>query len=84
MQMVERDPLTAMSITIVGKVSASPKDRISAIDLAAKYGLGTKDEISIVSADVVARLERQAARFVSELTPDALEVVRRIVDEVWQ
>jgi hypothetical protein len=84
LQMTERDPLMAMSITIIGKVSASPKDRISAIDLAAKYGLGVKDEISIVSADVVARLERQAARFVSELTPEALNVVRRIVDEVWQ
>jgi hypothetical protein len=78
------DAIEAMSITIVGKVSATPKDRIAAIDLAAKYGLGTKDEISIVSPDVLARLEQQAARFVSELTPDALEVVRRIVDEVWQ
>lgn len=78
------DAIEQMSITVVGKVSASPKDRLTAIDLAAKYGLGTKDELSIVSPDVLSRLEQQAARFVSELTPEALEVVRRIVDEVWQ
>lgn len=78
------DAIEAMSITVLGKTSPSSRDRISAIDLAAKYGLGTKDEISVVSADVQSRLEAQAARFVAELGPDALAIVKRITDEVWQ
>lgn len=78
------DAIEAMSITIIGKTSPSPRDRINAIDLAAKYGLGTKDEISVVSADVMARLDAQAARFVAELEPEALAIVKRITDEVWQ
>lgn len=84
MKTISKDIVEIMSLTIVAKVSASPRDRLSAIDLAAKYGLGTKDEISMVSPDVVARLERQAQRFIAELEPGALEVVRRIVDDVWQ
>jgi hypothetical protein len=36
----------SMLVEIDGQVSASPKDRISALDLAAKYGLGTVKEIS--------------------------------------
>lgn len=84
LELITKDPLEAMGLTILGRTSASPRDRISAIDLAGKYGLGTKDEITVVSADVMSRLEAQAARFVAELPPAALEIVRRITDEVWQ
>lgn len=38
---------TAGLVEIDAMVSASPKDRLAALDLAAKYGLGTLREISI-------------------------------------
>lgn len=84
MKTISKDIVEIMSITIVVKASASPRDRLSAIDLAAKYGLGTREEINLISPDVIARLDHQAARFVAELSPDALAIVKQITDEVWQ
>jgi hypothetical protein len=45
--------------SIKGLRSARPGDRTKAMDVLAKYGLGTKDETTIVSADVTDRLKRQ-------------------------
>jgi hypothetical protein len=39
--------VTALLVEIQGQISASPKDRLGALDLAAKYGLGTVKEISV-------------------------------------
>ena len=46
---------------IADEITHSPADRLRAIDLLAKYGLGTKEEITLVSEDVRTRLERQVS-----------------------
>lgn len=52
-------------------ISASPKDRLAALDLAAKYGLGTLKEVSIEN--------------VRERVAGTLEVIRsHIAPEVYQ
>lgn len=40
-------------------IAASTDQRLKANEQALKYGLGTKDELSVVSPDVVRRLEQQ-------------------------
>lgn len=60
------------------------RDRRQAIETMFRFGLGTSDHLTVVSPDVVARLQTQAQRFVDELTPEALAIVRRITDEVWR
>lgn len=46
---------------IADEITHSAADRLRAIDLLAKYGLGTKEEITLVSEDVRTRLERQVS-----------------------
>lgn len=73
-----------MGIKDIIEKAVSANDRKQAIDTLLKYGVGTQDEISVVSPDVMARLEAQASRFVAELEADALAIVKAITDEVWQ
>ena len=53
---------------IADEITHTPADRLRAIDLLAKYGLGTKEEITLVSEDVRTRLERQVSLIASRPT----------------
>lgn len=44
---------------LLAKYTAGEIDHVRFADFLAKYGLGTKDELSVVSPDVVKRLEQQ-------------------------
>jgi hypothetical protein len=62
--------------------SASPGDRLKALDLAGKYGLGVKEEITVTSPDVVTRLQRQVSVILSRETWSAADLLTAL-DEVW-
>lgn len=67
------------------QVRASVDQRLKALEQAWKYGLGTKDEITVVSPEVMDRLTRQAAVLVEELdAPTAERVFARLTSEVWK
>ena len=76
------DAAKSALITIQAKESASPGDRIRALDLAAKYGLGTKDEVTLVSPDVRARLEATVGLVASQTQWNTDELLARL-DAVW-
>lgn len=69
-------------ITIAAKTSASPRDRIGALDLAAKYGVGTKDELSVVHPDVVKRLEQTVALIASQPEWHAVTLLEQL-SPIW-
>lgn len=75
-------PEDVLLISLRGKESASPGDRIKALDLAAKYGLGTKEEITLVSPDVRARVESTVALISTRPTWDAVDLLAEL-DKVW-
>lgn len=81
------------AVEIEATASASPKDRISAFDAAAKYSLGQKVEVTLVSDEVKDRVSATLAVIRDELPgmiraapadPDAVaeRLVNRL-DEVW-
>lgn len=81
-KMEAKDPATLFMVSVRGKVSASPSERIKALDLAAKYGMGTKDEITIVSTDVRGRIDRQVSLIASRPTWTREELLTQL-SEVW-
>lgn len=60
-----------------GKVS-----KIAAMDLLGKYGIGTTGSVTIVSPDVISRLERQATAIASRPQWDTVELLALLRD-VW-
>ena len=75
-------PEDAILVTLRGRESASPSDRIKALDLAAKYGLGTKDEVTLISPDVRARVEATVQLITTRATWEA-NVLLAELDKVW-
>lgn len=69
-------------ITLRGRESATPNDRIKALDLAAKYGLGTKDEVTLISPDVRARVEATVALIATRPTWNSPDLLTEL-DRVW-
>lgn len=69
-------------ITLRGRESATPNDRIKALDLAAKYGLGTKDEVTLISPDVRARVEAQVALIATRTTWSTADLFSEL-DKIW-
>ena len=69
-------------VTLRGRESASPSDRIKALDLAAKYGLGTKDEVTLISPDVRARVEATVSVITSRPSWDSADLLAHL-DSVW-
>lgn len=57
-------------------------DRIRALDTLAKYGLGTRDELEVVSPDVQTRLEAQAKLIASRKSWAAKDLLNAL-DGVW-
>lgn len=62
---------------IADKEDSSASDRIRAVDVLAKYGLGEKTELTMVSPDVTARLQATVT-LVSQKAPELLEELERI------
>lgn len=67
---------------LLARYTAGELDHIRFADFLAKYGLGTKDELSVVSPDVVARVERQVQLIASRPTWGSEELLA-LLSEVW-
>lgn len=81
-QMEAKDPAALFMLSIRGRVSATPSERIKALDIAAKYGLGTKEEITVVSEDVRHRIQTQAQLIASRPTWTREDLLAQL-SEVW-
>ena len=68
---------------LLEQYNAGTLDHIRFADFLAKYGLGTKEELSIVSSDVKARLIRQVQVITAALEPDAASALLAQLDAVW-
>lgn len=69
-------------ITIEGKVSASPRDRIAALEYAARYGLGALKDISVDS--VRERMQRTLDILQARTTPEQYVEIVRELQPVWE
>lgn len=69
-------------VKLRGHESVTPGDRLRALDLMAKYGLGTKDEVTVVSPDVRARVERTVQLIGQQPTWDSAALLDRL-DAIW-
>lgn len=67
---------------ITVKISASPKDRIAALDFAAKYGVGTTDTLTVVSEDVSTRLRSTIEAVQSRSTWNSEELLDQL-EAIW-
>lgn len=76
------DPATLALLTVEGRRSAKPRDRTGAIDLLAKYGLGTTKELSV--EHVRGRLEETYRVLAAELPADVFARVDAALAEVWR
>lgn len=72
----------AQLVTLEGIESATPGDRVRAFDAFAKYGIGTKDEVTVISPDVRARVERTVQLIAQQETWSSEELLRRL-DPIW-
>jgi hypothetical protein len=68
---------------ITVKISASPKDRIAALDFAAKYGVGTTDTLTVVSDDVGHRLRSTIETIQSKAHWESDELLD-LLEGIWQ
>lgn len=64
------------------EASASPRDRLAALDLQAKYGLGTTKDVSI--EHVRERVQRTIDVLRARLDPGTLEAVLADLKPIWQ
>lgn len=69
-------------IRLKARESATPRDRLSALDLMAKYGIGTKDEVTLVSPDVRLRLERTVQIIAQQESWTSEDLLARL-DAIW-
>lgn len=67
---------------LTDQIRASVDQRLKANEQAFKYGMGTKDEISVVHPDVVDRLERQVALIMGRPVWNRDELLA-LLSEVW-
>lgn len=80
--LVPKHPDRAAFVVIEGLVSASALDRIKAIDLTAKYGLGTTSELTVDA--VRGRLE-ETIRIIRDILPEKqANTVLDKLDPVWR
>lgn len=67
-----------------GKFKAYPSDRLRAVELAAKYSIGEKSELTLVSPEIVARLEHQAQIIASQPNWDSETLLAKLTEDVWR
>jgi hypothetical protein len=84
-QMQASHPKAQAMLTIRGKRTARPGDRIKAIDTIGKYGPGQKIEnvMTVVSPEVVGRLNQTLRVIASRDTWNANDLINRL-EEVWK
>lgn len=80
-EIVPLNPETAGLVTIVGEVSASVKDRISALDFGAKYGVGTLKEVSV--EDVRGRVRQTLDVIRGALPADQADAIIASIRPLW-
>lgn len=81
-QLKPNDPSLLLTVNVEGKTSPKARDRLGALDILAKYGLGP---VNGVSADyVVERLEKQYRILLDKLEPDVFEDVSGLLADVWR
>lgn len=80
-QIAATDPEKAEYVEINAMVSASPKDRIAALDLQAKYGLGQLKEISI--EQVRERVAQTLAVIRQHVPPETYEKMAPQLRAAW-
>jgi hypothetical protein len=69
-------------LTFPAMTSASVKDRLSALDQMAKYGVGTLKEVSI--DNVRERVQRTLDTIRVHCTPEQADVLYRALEPVWK
>ncbi len=70
------------TITFEAQESPSPADRVKAFDVFAKYGIGVKDELTVVSPDIRSRVERTVQLIASQPTWEA-DALLAALDPIW-
>lgn len=65
-----------------GAFNALPSDRISAVDKLGKYGLGERNELTVVSDDVRVRLRQQVEVITGRPKWTATELLEAL-DPIW-
>lgn len=83
-QIAAKEPKDLLLLTFDVQMSASPRDRLAAIDMTAKYGLGEKNEVTLVHPEVQERLARQAQIIASQPTWESNALMDRLSAEVWK
>lgn len=72
----------ALLLTVEGRASASPGDRIKAVDTLGKYGLDARTQLAV--DEVRDRLVRQLTVIRQALSPEAAETLIEKLREVWK
>ncbi len=72
----------ALMVELNGWESASPSERVKAFDAFNKYGIGTRDEVTLVSPDVRDRLRRTIERIASQPEWNS-EALLKDLDTIW-
>ncbi len=74
--------LAGATITLEAHETPAPADRIKAFDVFAKYGIGVKDELTVVSSDVRARIE-QTVQLISSRPHWEADALLAALDLIW-
>lgn len=77
-----RGTLSEILPGLLEKYTKGEIDHVRFADFLAKYGLGTKDELSVVSPDVVKRLEQQVTVIMGRETWTRDDLLAQL-SEVW-
>lgn len=81
-----RDLLDTGGIAYLAECARGDRDdeaRRWATETLLRYGLGTRDEITTVSADVQMRLQRQADAILETCPPEVAAVLAQRLREIW-
>lgn len=73
----------AQLVTIEGVESASPGDRVRAWDAFAKYGIGTKDEVTVISPAVRERVAKTVQVIAQQETWQSAALLDHL-DTIWR
>lgn len=75
---------TVLMEKVRDEIRASVDQRLKAMEQLFKYGLGTKDEMSVVSPDVQARVAQTVQVVSDTLPPEYAEPLLAKLSEVWR
>lgn len=67
---------------LIERIASGKVSMLQGADFLAKYGIGSTGTVTIVSPDVISRLEKQATLIASRPTWDTIELLAMLRD-VW-